>query len=40
MAKVYYGLIKAGVREIGDVPTRWRADVQTMLDADTQDSAT
>ncbi|MFB9273361.1 CD1375 family protein [Cohnella cellulosilytica] len=39
MAKVYYDLIKAGLREIEDVPVRWRADVQTMLDADTQGSA-
>ncbi|WP_391572182.1 CD1375 family protein [Cohnella sp.] len=40
MAKIYYDLIKAGLRTIDDVPVRWRADVQTMIDVDTQGSAT
>ena len=39
MAKVYYDLIKAGLRTIDDVPARWRDDVQMMLEADTQGSA-
>jgi hypothetical protein len=36
MVKVYYDLIKAGLRTIDKVPLTWRADVQVMLDADTQ----
>lgn len=34
MAWVYYELINKGLRQIEDVPLRWRADVQTMLDKD------
>lgn len=34
MAKVYYDLIKAGKWLIENVPVRWRADTQTLLDAD------
>jgi len=34
MAQIYYDLIKAGLKTIDDVPTRWRADVQALLDAD------
>ena len=33
MAKVYYDLINAGLRNIEQVPTLWRVQVQTMLDA-------
>ncbi len=40
MVKVYYDLIKAGLRTIDDVPIRWRDDVQNMIGADTQGSAT
>lgn len=34
MAKLYYDLIKKDLRKIEDVPMRWRADVQTLIDAD------
>jgi hypothetical protein len=34
MAKLYYDLIRAGLRTIGQVPPRWRDGVQTLLDAD------
>ena len=34
MVKVYYDLIHKGLRQIEDVPLRWRADVQAMLDKD------
>ncbi|MGN1137074.1 MAG: CD1375 family protein [Oscillospiraceae bacterium] len=32
MAKIYYNLIKAGKKTIDDVPTRWRAEVEKMLE--------
>ena len=34
MAKLYYKRIKAGIMTIEDVPARWRAAVQAMLDED------
>lgn len=34
MAKIYYNRIKAGLMTIEEVPQRWRAAVQAMLDAD------
>lgn len=34
MAKIYYNRIKAGKWTIEEVPERWRAEVQAMLDAD------
>lgn len=34
MAKIYYNRIKAGIMTIDDVPARWRAAVQKMLDED------
>lgn len=34
MAKIYYKLVKAGRWTIEDVPELWRAQVQSMLDAD------
>ncbi|MEN0666900.1 CD1375 family protein [Caldifermentibacillus hisashii] len=34
MVKIYYDLIKMGYRKIDDVPLRWQADVQKMLDSD------
>ena len=34
MAKIYYRMIKTGRMTIDDVPTRWRAAVQALLDAD------
>lgn len=34
MAKIYYNRIKAGLMTIEDVPMRWRAAVQALLDAD------
>jgi hypothetical protein len=35
LARIYYELIKKGLRTIDDVPLRWRAEVQVMLDGDT-----
>jgi len=34
MAKIYYRRIKAGIMTIDEVPERWRAAVQEMLDND------
>ncbi len=34
MAKIYYNRIKAGTWTIDQVPERWRADIQAMLDAE------
>ena len=34
MAKIYYRRIKDGVITIDDVPDRWRAAVQALLDED------
>ena len=34
MAKIYYNRIKAGIMTIEEVPGRWRAQVQALLDAD------
>ena len=34
MAKIYYRKIKAGEMTIEEVPERWRAAVQALLDAD------
>ena len=34
MAKIYYRKIKAGLMTIEEVPTRWRAAVQELLDED------
>lgn len=36
MVKLYYNLIKKGLKTIDDVPDIWRADVQALLDADAQ----
>lgn len=33
MAQVYYNLIKKGLKTIEDVPEKWRADVQALIDA-------
>ena len=33
MAKVYYNLIKKGLKTIDDVPMAWRDEVQALLDA-------
>lgn len=32
MAKVYYNLIKKGLKTIEDVPAKWREEVQELLD--------
>lgn len=32
MAKIYYNRITAGIMTIEEVPTRWRAAVQKLLD--------
>ena len=32
MARIYYNRIKAGIMTIEDVPLRWRAAVQALLD--------
>jgi len=37
MAKIFYDLIKKGLKNINDVPVRWRADTQTLLDANTSE---
>lgn len=34
MAKIYYNRIKAGLMTIDDVPARWKAAVQRLLDED------
>ena len=34
MAKIYYRKIKAGQMTIDEVPDRWKAAVQALLDAD------
>lgn len=34
MAKIYYNLIKKGLKTIEKVPEQIRADVQALLDAD------
>ena len=34
MAKVYYSLIKKGLREIQDIPEKYRADVQALLESE------
>lgn len=34
MAKIYFKRIKAGLMTIEDVPERWRAAVQAMLDGE------
>ena len=36
MAKIYYRRIKRGEITINDVPEKWRAEVQRMLDEDEQ----
>ena len=36
MAQIYYNLIKKGLKTIEDVPLKWRAEVQAMLDAEAQ----
>ena len=38
MAKIYYNRIKAGIMTIEDVPERWRAAVQKMLDENTDNT--
>ena len=34
MARIYYNRIKAGIMTIENVPLRWRAAVQALLDED------
>lgn len=34
MAKIYYNRIKAGIMTIEEVPDRWKAAVQRLLDED------
>lgn len=34
MAQIYYNLIKKGLKTIDDVPLKWRAEVQAILDAE------
>ena len=36
MAKIYYNLIKKGLKTIDDVPEKLRAEVQALLDADNE----
>lgn len=37
MAKIYFNRIKAGIMTIEDVPLRWRAAVQKLLDEEEQE---
>ena len=37
MARIYYNRIKAGIMTIEEVPLRWRAAVQALLDEDEQE---
>lgn len=37
MAKIYYDLIKVNLKTIDDVPLRWKADTQALLNADVTD---
>ena len=39
MAKIYYRRIKRGEITIDDVPKRWKAAVQQLLDADKKDAS-
>ncbi len=34
MAKIYYNRIKSGIMTIDEVPLRWRAAVQALLNED------
>lgn len=36
MAKLYYDLIKAGLRTLEQVPVRWRAEVQALIDSEAE----
>lgn len=36
MAKIYYELIKRGLKSIDNVSPVWRAQVQALLDADNE----
>lgn len=38
MAQIFYNLIKKGLRTIDDVPERWRADVQALIDAASEEN--
>lgn len=38
MAKIYYNRIKAGIMTIEEVPARWRAAVQELLDEDEEET--
>lgn len=37
MAKLYYDLIKKGLKTLEDVPTLWRDEVAALLEADEAD---
>lgn len=37
MAKIYYNRIKAGIMTLEDVPARWRAAVEKMLEEDEEE---
>jgi len=37
MAKIYYRRIKDGIMTIEEVPERWRAAVQALLDKDDEE---
>ena len=34
MAKFWYKLVKSGTKALDDVPEKWRAEVERMLDED------
>ena len=35
MTNLYYKRVKAGIMKINEVPTKWRIDVQTMIESET-----
>lgn len=38
MAKLYYKRVKAEIMSVDEVPSKWRTQVQKMLDADEKDN--
>lgn len=35
MANLYYKRVKAGIMKLNEVPTKWKNDVQTMIESET-----
>ncbi len=40
MAKIYFNRIKAGIMTIDEVPARWKAKVEALLEADNKNEGT